>query len=206
MAIKNQHIVDCKKEKQNIELSKFTKKIIKNKNDLPKTIDKAYDYIKTNSWFNIKEYEVKEKCSIIQYSKSVEDKELIKCQKIIMHLTTEQKLIINTWFDAYTKMYNEALNYIYKNYNIKKCGMNRNEIITEIKRINNNKENYDNFYHLRSKLYDTKNKIIEESSINSICRNTKINTHTLDYAIKLLCSNLKSIKSNILKGHKNVSE
>jgi len=192
-----------KKEKQKKELAKFKKKIIQNKNDLPKTNIKYYNYKSTDSWFSIKEYSVVEKCNTIQYSKSVEDKELIKCQKIIMSLTEEQKKIINSWFDAYTKMYNATLKYIYENYNIKKCGTNRTELIEELKRINNDEdiETFYNFYNLRSILYDIKNKIIEDSKIESINRNTKINAHTLDYAIRLLCSNFKSIKTNILRGH-----
>ena len=180
-----------KKKKEKKELLKFTQKIIKNKNDLPKKCDDYYTNINNNSWFNTQIYDVNEKCEFIQNCKDVESRELIKCQKIVMKLTEEQKQILNKWFNGYTEMYNEGIKYIFETYNIKKCGINKTELINELNRVKNTEDlnDYYNFYNLRKKLYDIKTKIIEKTQIENINKNTKINTHTLDYALQLLCSN-----------------
>jgi transposase len=60
---------------------------------------------------------------------------------------------------------------------------------------------FDNFIYIRGKLMDVKKKLIDETQIKNINKNTKIQTHTLDYAIKQLCSNIKAAKTNLLRGN-----
>jgi len=66
--------------------------------------------------------------------------------------------------------------------------------------MNKNKKFF-NFYYLRSQLICTKEKIILESQIDTIIKNTKIYSHILDATIHQFCSNLKSAKTNILNGN-----
>jgi IS605 OrfB family transposase len=98
-------------------------------------------------------------------------------------LTGYQKLIFNKWFIAFTKMYNETLKYIKKNY------------------LETNKLNI-NFINLRTNhLKETRNKIQLNSQISTINEDVRIKAHILDYAIKLACSNYKSAMSNYKKGN-----
>jgi hypothetical protein len=53
---------------------------------------------------------------------------------------------------------------------------------------------------LRSQLLNKKKIIQDNSQLKQIEKNTKIQTHTLDYALRQLCSNIKSAKTNLLRG------
>ena len=119
--------------------------------------------------------------------------EVINCQKIKMFLTNTQKLILNKWFTLYTDMYNKTLNYIHNN-----CGTFKNEVVRrKLKDINKNL--YINSIHIRTKLKIIRDEIINSSQLAEIKTNTKIHiqTHTLDYAIRQLVSNIKSAMTNL---------
>jgi transposase len=60
---------------------------------------------------------------------------------------------------------------------------------------------YKNFQNMRNNLKDIKNNIINKSQLNNIVKNTKIQTHTLDYALRQLTSNIKSAITNIQKNN-----
>jgi hypothetical protein len=171
----------------NLVLPKFTDYLpSKNYNNKKTTVD-------TCSWFDINSYKsnkVKNNLNI----KTKFPKEVISCIKIKMNLTEEQKIIINNWFHAYTKMYNETLNYIRNN-----CEPFNNEVIKR-KLVDINKNIYANSYNLRNELKEIRDNIIKESQVNTINYNTKIQTHTMDYAIRQLTSNIKSAMTNLQRG------
>jgi len=189
-----------KKKKHKIDV--FKKNIVKHKNDLAFNLCNKVN-IETNSWFDISKQlsseNPKKLCNIKHKHKN---KEIIKCQKIKMCLNTNQKNILNNWFEAYTKMYNEGVKYIKQNFQITKHSISR-EQLTEQFNLNeiNETKHFDNFYDLRSKLYDNKIQIMNDSQLENTQINTKIQTHTLDYALKQLCSNIKSGQTNLLRNN-----
>jgi len=157
-------------------------------------INSNIEKINIDSWFDIN------KNNVIESNKKINIKtnfpnEVIKCQKIKMLLTETQKNILNKWFDSYTEMYNQTLNYIRNN-----CQYFKNEVIyNKLKYINKNK--FVNSINLRSELKNIRNEIINKSQLTNINNNTKIQTHTMDYAIRQLVSNIKSAITNLIRGY-----
>lgn len=185
-----------KKRKRFIE--DFNAILPKYKNQLPiieidelKTIKK--DIIKTNSWFEINKFNVKEVSNNLKYKTSF-PKEVINCIKIKMILNENQKKIINKWMDASTEMYNKALQYIREN-----CDFFKNNIIR--KHLHHiSKTKLTNFQFLRKNLKEIRNNIQNKTDLK-FEKNTKIHIHTLDYIIKQLTSNIKSAISNLINSN-----
>jgi len=189
------------KKKKKQKINDFNHNILLHKNDLALHLNNT-ENICTNSWFDMsKQYSTQQKnyCNIKHKHKN---KEIIKCQKIKMIFNSNQKKILHKWFDAYTKMYNEGVKYIKTNYTVTKHFINREQLTNQFN-LNqiNEKKHFDNFYFIRSELIDNKKEIINDSQINSIQSNTKIQTHTLDYALRQLCSNIKSAQTNVLRNN-----
>ncbi len=182
-------MIKKKKEHNN---DKFKKKIIKHKDDLPTLFEYNHTKIESDSWFNIDEYESNTIHKNVKINTKFTKKTIIKCQKVKMILTPRQKKILHNWFDAYTEMYNKALMYVRRHFSFAKHEINRKIII---KNLNNNQnfEHFDNFRFIRDHLKRTKKRIITKSG--------SIQAHTLDYAIKQLCSNIKSAKTNLIRGN-----
>ena len=180
----------------------FNEKIIKHKNDLPIQFNQNDININTNSWFNINQNNAISNHNDINIKYKFKKEELIKCIKVKIIPTMEQKQIIHKWFDSCTKIYNETLKFINNKYKFTKYDINRTKIINELnKSKNDNVNNFYNFYSTRKELREIKNNIQKESQLENINKNTKIYTHILDYSIKQLCSNIESAKSNLLKGN-----
>ena len=180
----------------------FNEQIIKHNNDLPIFFDKNSTNINTNSWFNINQNNAITNHNDIKIKYKFKKEELIKCMKVKMIPTMEQKQIIHKWFDSCTKIYNETLNFINNKYKFTKYDINRTKIIDELNKSKNaNVNNFYNFYSTRKELREIKNNIQRESQLENIDKNTKIHIHTLDYSIKQLCSNIESAKSNLLNGN-----
>ena len=177
-----------KKRKKFIE--DFNNNLDKYKNNLPIHIKEKTKLCKTNSCFTIEKLSAKNKnINTLNYPTDVIE-EVFNCKKIKMLLNDEQIIIIDKWFNAYTEMYNEALNYIRNN-----CIYFKNNIIkSHLKNIKLNE--YTNFQKLRNKLKSIKNNIQQKSIHNK----KLIRIHTLDYAIKQLTSNIKSSISNLRNG------
>ena len=243
---KQKKLTPTKKEQINIALDKFKKIINKNNNVLPKTFDTITN-INTNSWFNITNTNSITEHINVQFKKNDTEKEIIKCIKYDMILTTEHKKIINKWLEAYTKMYNETLKFIKKNYNFTKNDVTKSTIkvqdkkniyeldelehfygnnnifskkyndfvLKKIERISNkindnrsleelselyktNNTDYCNDIYLKKQMKNIKEKIIEESEINSD-KNTRIYSHILDESISQLTSNIKSARTNLYR-------
>lgn len=111
-----------------------------------------------------------------------------------MILNKEQKLIIDSWMTACTKMYNETLVYIRDN-----CPSFKQIIIRKtLSKID--KKTYVNTISLRSQLKNIRDQIQKDSQVSSINYNTQVYTHILDYAIKQLVTNIKSAITNLQKG------
>ena len=144
-----------------------------------------------NSWFDVEKIKTNKINNNIQY-KNKYPKEVISCMQVNMILNDTQKQIINKWFDSYIDMYNKTLTYVRNNCPIFKG------IIT-YKRLNEIDMNkYGNMYYLRKMLIKEKNDIKIKSSINNNSK-LEIHTHTLDYAILLFVSNLKSAYINTVR-------
>lgn len=90
-------------------------------------------------------------------------------------------------------MYNTAIKYIRKQS--KECYTNIMK--DKLKHI----YKYSNFQTIRNNLKSEKNNILNNSQIKGISKNTCIPAHTLDYAVRQLCSNIKSAITNLQKCH-----
>ena len=171
------------------------------KTELNKTHQKLPDNIMSkdtskynlDSWFDVEKIKTNKINNDIQY-KNKFPKEVISCLQVNMILNDTQKQIINKWFNSYIDMYNKTLSFVRDNCPIFKG------IIT-YKRLNEIDMNkYGNMYYLRKMLINEKNDIKMKSSINNNSK-LEIHTHTLDYAISLFASNLKSAYTNTIRGN-----
>lgn len=133
-----------------------------------------YNKIHTDSWFTIKKSKLNKYINFEKQNDNLNNEKIIKCKKITILPTDEQLKILLNWFESYRKCYNEAI-YIIK------------QLIKE-----NNKKALD-FKYVRTK----KMKFIKET----LTKQTNINSHILDGAIKLACTSYKSAISNHKNGH-----
>lgn len=127
----------------------------------------------SHSWFNIKTAKLNNNINI-KFNGKPSNENTIKCKKIIILPTEEQKYTLLNWFESYRKMYNETLNVI-------------KQLILE------NNKNMFNFRYIRT------NKMTNIKQ--QLCNRTKINSHILDGAIKLACTSYKSAKTNLKNGN-----
>jgi IS605 OrfB family transposase len=137
-----------------------------------------------DSWFSIYESDTQNtKFVDCKYDIPKNDKVTYKAKKVTLHLTKQQKLIINSWLNAYLDMYNIAIKYIRNNIKLDRSVTNK--------------------YNLRKVLDLEKTKILNK--FNDIqtkkSKNTKITVHDLDYAIFLACSNYESALTNLQNGN-----
>ena len=156
----------------------FNEQIIKHKNDLPMFFNKNSTNINTNSWFNINQNNAISNHNDINIKYKFKKEKLIKCIKVKMIPTMEQKQIIHKWFDSCTQIYNETLKFLNNKYKFTKYNINRTKIIDELNKSKNaNINNFYNFYSVRKELREIKNNIQKESQLENINKNTKIYTH-----------------------------
>ena len=133
-----------------------------------------YKKIPTDSWFTIKKSKINKYINFEKQNDNLNNDKIIKCKKITILPTDDQQKVLLNWFESYRKCYNEAI-YIIK------------QLIKE-----NNKKALD-FKYIRTK----KMKFIKET----LTKQTNINSHILDGAIKLACTSYKSAISNHKNGH-----
>jgi hypothetical protein len=165
---------------------KVKKKKSNRKNDpeyklLQKQINKydfhkhQFNYIENqqnkNTWFENKILSSNYCYNIPLINNFMENKEVRQTKIVEMLFNDKQKIILQRWFKAYIKMYNETLKYIKANPN---CSLNYKILRT---------------YYLK----DIRDNIINNSGIE---KNTNIQAHMLDACIKLACSNYKSALTN----------
>jgi len=178
----------------------FHKNILINSHKLPLSVDSNFHDIPTNSWFNIHKYNslnIHPNINIL--NTKIKSHKLEKSVKFKMILNSNQKIILQSWFKAHTDFYNEGIKFIRHNFNICKNDICFDNLINEFK--SNKKNSFSDFYFIRNKLIDKKKQIIANSQVKNINTNTKIYTHILDYAIRQLCSNIDSAKTNLLNGN-----
>lgn len=161
-------------------------KVIKHKKDIwrPPLDIELNEIPKFKSWFSILESK-KQNVNFTDgiYHTLPQESVKYKSKEIILNLTRQQKLIVNTWLNAYLEMYNVTLKYIKDN-------------------INNDKY-ATNYIHVRSKLMDKKKEILAKFCNISTrkSKKTSVKVHDIDYAIKLACSNWKSAITNLSLGN-----
>lgn len=175
-----------KKKKEDIEMKKQDK--IKFKNNIQEHIKNNLNLIKINdnidnkqevhlnSWFNINliNNTYNSNNNLLFKNNLNNKKEIIKCQKIILLPTQEQKQIFNNWFEAYRLMYNKTIHYFNK-------------------QIYNKKEYNTSFQYIRTYiLKQHKTALIQQFNTPS---------HLLDYAIKTACAMIKSALTNQQNGN-----
>jgi IS605 OrfB family transposase len=143
------------------------------------TLDDSYDNLTLNTWFNIEESHTHKKSKFVQKDINPVKDDYMKCKKIMLKLTGEQKEIIDRWMYAYIFMYNETIKFL---------------------RIT--KDAPKNFQKLRTlHLKEIRDAIIKKSQLLKYEIDTKIKTHIIDTAIKLVITNYKSAISNYKNGH-----
>lgn len=177
-----------KKNRNNQEILKD--RISKTKFSIPLT--KATKTIKTNSWFDInnnsfiKTEEINKTCKLdddnLILSDGSENKNLYKGLSLQFFPTKKQKNIINCWLESYRLMINATIKY-YRRYL-----HNKEKIITSFMKVRTN--------HMK----DIKTEIYNNAFVNDNVK-TRIYSHTLDYAIKDVCTNVKSALSNLKNGN-----
>lgn len=177
-----------KRKKKKRKLDKYKglcKKIKKNTCKLWNGLNTSKITLNTNSWFNIEENVSKNKNNPItdnnKYNKF--PTKIVKCNKLKLHVSNRQKIILLHWMDLYNRMYNITLKFF------KQRRLNKESIIT-------------NFRTIRTKyLKNTKDKIIKNSQLSQYTYNTKIYSHVLDQSIKDACGAYKSCLSNFKNGN-----
>jgi len=107
------------------------------------------------------------------------DGTVVRCIKVAVVPTFEQKRILIRWFYAYAHMYNATIEYL----------RNARPKCISWKRIRTRN------------LKETRDTIVQESQIASIQRNTRVYVHTLDGAIKAACANWKTARALVRGGH-----
>ena len=150
--------------------------------------DLRVNIVNTNSWFDIKEYTSTKVNKNKKIDLNVNNTKIIgmhKCEKVPIYPSNIQRKILFKWMECYIKMYNEVIKF-YKR-----------------KRQNKEKVTY-NWKIIRSRFPEIKefrNRIIDNSQIKGISYNTKIHTHTIDFAIQDACSKFKSCLTNLKRGN-----
>ena len=142
-------------------------------NDLEKINNKYHPfYENSNSWFDIKKNLLfNNKLYHLTIDNNDElDECSYKCKQIQFFPTLEQKQILDEWIELYRVMMNETIYFFRKQF------FNKEIIKTDFKKIRT--------LHLKN-------------IKNTLSNNSDIYSHTLDYAIKDVCTNIKSILSNL---------
>ena len=140
--------------------------------------------LKTNSWFDMSIGYNKRTVSTEEHTYNVEElpKPEYECKKIILLPTETQRKILLKWMDVYTRMYNETLKVIKREfYNKRRMSLNFRNVRT--------------YYML-----EQKEKLYKISGIQPNEKDTRINKHILDQAIKDVCTSYLSAITNLKRG------
>ena len=132
-----------KKKKNETYFSNYVSEIKNHKNDLPSWFNNNNTEIKTDSWFNIIENNsITQHVNIINNSEFTNEK-IINTQLIKIKLSKIQKDILDKWYIASTKMYNETLKYVRNNFEFTKNYITSDIIKDTLKK----KTKFFNFYY-----------------------------------------------------------
>ena len=106
-----------KKKERETYIQQF-RTVVKKNNDSIWTPSRTilYKSMDTDSWFDIRESRAVRSTKHRTSKAFLKDKktksELLACKKIDLHLTIEQKAVVDRWMDTYIKMYNRTLKYL----------------------------------------------------------------------------------------------
>lgn len=137
----------------------------------------------SHSWFDIKNfYNVNDYLyDLTVHKPDLYDKEPYKCKQIQFFPTSFQASVIDEWIELYRRMMNKTIKFYRTSF------YNKEKISTSFRNIRSNH------------LINDKQLLMDEITHNNI----DIYSHSLDYAIKDVCTNVKSILSNLKNGHIN---
>lgn len=188
-------------EKTKIYLKKYSDVINHHKNDLfMPSISATYNNVVNNSWFRIEKFNLD---NSIERNIGIDlpiDKnyKVRNCIEVELILNKYQRKIINRWFNAYTKMYNETLKII-------KESMKNNNGFVYIQNIHLVKNIYSNFFNQ----YDEIQKIQEmhNNELKYLFNKYQSNqtTENINNLFNLCCSKkIKETNKELLKLMHNV--
>jgi hypothetical protein len=155
------------------EIKKIKYLIRKYNNKVPLNDIPINSYVKTDSWFDIKESKNFEFCNNLNFEKNTNNDKIIKCKKIILQPTKKQKKKLLEWLNSVRLIYNETIRIMRQRY------YNKCKTITS-------------FITLRSMLKEKKKSLIKIYDTP---------THILDSGIKLACISYKSAFTNFRNGN-----
>ncbi len=161
-------------KKSHIKLIEQLNKKYSNKIPLNELFNDTSNVINSDSWFSISKSDKFNKDNLLSFNKNINKDKLIKCKKVILLPSNEQKLILLKMLEAYRIMYNRTINTIRKRW------------------FNNERTNI-NFQYLRT--------YILKSEKDDIIKQFNVPSHMLDGAIKLACASYKSAFTNFKHGN-----
>ena len=205
---KHKHFTPTIKKQNEIAKNNFKNLIIKNKDTLPKTFDIS-ENINSYSWFDITNTKSLTDHNYIKFKKDKVEKEIIKCIKYDMILTTEHKKILNKWFEASTKMYNETLKFIKTNFNFTKNDITNSTVkvqdkkyiyeLEELEKMYNSEYIFNSNYnhYINKKIKRITDKVNDNKSLEDTLEKFKLNN--TDYCNDIyLKKQLKTIKNKLI--------
>jgi len=135
-----------------------------------------FENIKSNSWFNIRSKNFKQ-TDMIECKPTQLDhvNEIIRCKKVIILPTNNQRELIFNWFEGYRKIYNDTVKLIRHEF---RFGVE--ELIIDWKTLRT---------------------IFMEDRKHKYMEGLKVPSHVLDSAIKSVCSSYKSALTNLKLGN-----
>ena len=124
-------------------LDNFNNSIINNQNKLFSPASNIkYKNVSTNSCFDIKKYTGKKYFNDITFDIKMDiPKKPMKTKSVDMYISNYQNNILQWWFDACIKMYNETVNYIRINVNSKSIIIYKDKVDYRFK-LNKNLKNH----------------------------------------------------------------
>ena len=168
-----------KKKKKQIEtkINNFRNNIVKYNDSIwCPNAGIEYESKNINSWFDINVSESINKHKFkYKFNKKHNGNDFMKCKRIELKLNIPQKKIVNHWFNSYTIMYNKTLKLIKKRSLSKETNtLNFRKLRTNY--LKDEKKDIENFY--------------KEKKL-------KVQSHSLDYAIKTASTSYKSAFANL---------
>jgi len=161
-------------KKSHIKLIEQLNKKYSNKIPLNELFNDTPNVINSDSWFSISKSDNFNKDNLLSFNNNINKDKLIKCKKVILLPSNEQKLILLKMLEAYRIMYNRTINTIRKRW------------------FNNERTNI-NFQYLRT--------YILKSEKDDLIKQFNVPSHMLDGAIKLACASYKSAFTNFKQGN-----